>query len=456
MTFFRSLLVAAIAVAATCGSAFAGSDRSLSLYNTNTRESLTVTYFRNGSYDGAALKKLNWFLRDWRRNEATKMDPLLFDLVHEVYMRSGAKEPIHVHSGYRSKKTNDALRKRSTGVARNSQHIQGKAMDFRIPDVKPSELREIAMKLQVGGVGYYPRSASPFVHLDVSGVRHWPKMSSRQLAKLFPDGKTIHVPSNGKPLKGYQVAKAELAKTPKATRIKGSGANASRNGSGRNLLARIFTGGRKSDAGAEPVESPSAAPVVRTASVSKGSPGASSLALVLATPMPKPKRHPEEPIISSITTAYAPAAEENEKAAGGRAPFDALLGSTGTAQDRSISMAEILSVSGRLHDMSELGSLDNLQVIAALANIRSDVLPVLHANFSDQVSVEGIPELTSVMFSPRSSIGWVPSLEASAGISPVALAKARLRKKLLDREYGIQPYSFENWLSQTDEIDAAP
>ncbi|RAI32807.1 hypothetical protein CH341_32045, partial [Rhodoplanes roseus] len=92
------------------------------------------------------------------------------------------------------------LRSRSSGVAKRSQHTAGKAMDFFIPGVPLEKLRKIASKKQVGGVGYYPTSGSPFVHLDVGSVRHWPRMTRRQLLALFPDGKTLHIPSDGKPL----------------------------------------------------------------------------------------------------------------------------------------------------------------------------------------------------------------------------------------------------------------
>jgi hypothetical protein len=101
------------------------------------------------------------------------------------------------------------LRSRSRGVAKKSQHTLGKAMDFFIPGVPLAKLRAIGLKMEVGGVGYYPTSGSPFVHMDVGGVRHWPRMSRSQLLALFPDGRTIHIPSDGKPLPGYQQALAE-------------------------------------------------------------------------------------------------------------------------------------------------------------------------------------------------------------------------------------------------------
>ncbi len=100
------------------------------------------------------------------------------------------------------------LRRRSKGVAQNSLHMQGKAMDFFIPDVPLSKLREIGLRMQLGGVGFYPTSGSPFVHMDTGSVRHWPRMTRQQLVRVFPNGNTLHVPSDGKPLPGYAKALA--------------------------------------------------------------------------------------------------------------------------------------------------------------------------------------------------------------------------------------------------------
>src|SRR5690606_29926022 len=117
----------------------------------------------------------------------------------------------------------------------------GKAIDFYLPDVRLSRLRAIGLKMQVGGVGYYPRSGSPFVHLDVGGVRHWPRMSRSELAALFPDGRTLHIPSDGRPLPGYQQA---LAAYQARQRNGGSIQIASDSGGrGRGILAALFGGG---------------------------------------------------------------------------------------------------------------------------------------------------------------------------------------------------------------------
>jgi len=182
--------------------------RELKLYNIHTDEKTTIVFKRNGRYVPSGLSKINAFLRDWRKDQPTKMDPHLLDLVWEVYRRSGSQDYIHVVSGYRSPATNDMLRRRSNGVAKNSLHTQGKAMDFFIPDVDLSKLRVIGLRVQEGGVGFYPTSGAPFVHMDTGNVRHWPRMTRQQLVKVFPDGNTLHVPSDGKPLPGYNQALA--------------------------------------------------------------------------------------------------------------------------------------------------------------------------------------------------------------------------------------------------------
>ncbi len=182
--------------------------RKLKLYFLHTGEKATIAYKRNGKFLPAGLKRVNVFLRDWRRNEPTRMDPFLLDLIWEVYKKSGSKDYIHVISAYRAPATNNMLRKRGRGVAKKSQHTLGKALDFFLPDVKLSKLRKIGLIKQAGGVGYYPSSGSPFVHMDTGRVRHWPRMTRKQLVAVFPNGKTLHVPTDGKPLAGYNQAVA--------------------------------------------------------------------------------------------------------------------------------------------------------------------------------------------------------------------------------------------------------
>jgi uncharacterized protein YcbK (DUF882 family) len=187
-----------------------GDTRTISLYHVHTHENLTITYKKNGRYDEEALKKINWHLRDWRKDQETKMDPQAIDLLWEVHQEVGAKEPIHIIGGYRSPDTNAMLRRRSKGVARFSQHMVGKAIDFFIPGVSLDAIRAAGLRLHGGGVGFYPGSGSPFVHMDVGSIRHWPRMTREQLVKVFPEGRTVHVPSDGNPLSGYQLAMADI------------------------------------------------------------------------------------------------------------------------------------------------------------------------------------------------------------------------------------------------------
>jgi len=204
-------LAFAVALPARTQNAIANGDtRTIYLYHVHTGESIAATFRVDGQYDRATLEKLNWFLRDWRTDAPTKMNPKLFDVIWEAYRESGSRAPLHVLSAYRSPETNAMLRRRSSGVAEHSQHIMGRAMDMHYTDVSMSKVREIAMRLQRGGVGYYPTSGTPFVHLDVGSVRAWPRMSYQELARLFPDGKTVHLPTNGQPLARYDEARAEI------------------------------------------------------------------------------------------------------------------------------------------------------------------------------------------------------------------------------------------------------
>jgi uncharacterized protein YcbK (DUF882 family) len=220
-----------------------GDTRTLTLHHLHTDENITITYKRDGRYDDDALKKLDHFLRDWRKNESTHMDPRLYDVIWEVAREFGKDKLIQVVCGYRSPSTNAMLRRRSSGVAQFSQHTLGKAMDFYIQGASLEEIREAGLRLQRGGVGYYPTSGSPFVHLDVGSVRHWPRMTHEQLARVFPDGRTVHIPADGQPLSGYAQALADIQKRGSSVPSQVSVAAAqSADGSVRpkNLLASLF------------------------------------------------------------------------------------------------------------------------------------------------------------------------------------------------------------------------
>ena len=212
-----------------------GDTRSLSLTNSHTNEAGTFTYMVNGSYDKATLDKLNWFLRDWRLNEQTQMDPKLFDILWEVYRESGSQQPVDVLSAYRSPQTNAMLRRRSRQVAKYSQHMEGKAIDAHFIDVTTATIRDIAMRMQAGGVGFYPSGITPWVHVDSGAVRYWPRMNRDALARLFPDGKTVFIPADGKPMPGYDLAAAEIE-------ARGGNVIPQSNGSPFGIFAWLFGG----------------------------------------------------------------------------------------------------------------------------------------------------------------------------------------------------------------------
>lgn len=145
--------------------------RTLSFYNTHTEERLSVCYFKGGAYSSRAMKKINHILRDHRTGSIRAIDPRLMDLLFDVNQRLGCSSPFHIICGYRSPKTNAQLRRKSSGVARHSYHMQGRAIDIRLPDCNTSRLHKACLKLQAGGVGYYPRS--DFVHVDTGAFRTW-------------------------------------------------------------------------------------------------------------------------------------------------------------------------------------------------------------------------------------------------------------------------------------------
>ena len=277
-----------------------GDTRTLTMHHMHTGEDITITYKRNGRYDDAALQKLNHFLRDWRREEATKMDPQLLDLIWEVYQEVGAREPIQIVCGYRSPATNAMLRRRSNGVAQFSQHMLGKAIDFYIPGVSLEQIRYAGLRMQRGGVGFYPTSGSPFVHLDTGSVRHWPRMSSDQLAHVLASPLKTHYADHRRPAT-TQVAMNESSDAPVAQRSK------------RGLIERLFGFGEDEDedAGASappsrpaksepakrqvaaavplpPTKPPAPAAPAKPARAAQPAPGQYALASVSASPVAGP------------------------------------------------------------------------------------------------------------------------------------------------------------------------
>jgi len=146
-------------------------ERSLAFYNTHTREYCNAVYWSNGQYMKEALKKIDYILRDHRAEKIKPINTRLLNFLTVMNASIGTKHPFHIISGYRSPETNGLLRQKSKGVARYSYHMFGKAVDIRIPGLTLSRLREIAVNLKTGGVGYYP--GSDFIHVDLGPVRYW-------------------------------------------------------------------------------------------------------------------------------------------------------------------------------------------------------------------------------------------------------------------------------------------
>jgi uncharacterized protein YcbK (DUF882 family) len=213
--------VLALVVVAGAGDARANAarDRTISLYNIHSKETLTIQYMKGGKRLPEAMQKIDWILRDWRKDEATQMDPELIDLMWQIHAELGSQEPIHIISGYRSRDTNNMLRKTVGGQASESRHILGKAADVHFPDIPIRQLRYSALIHERGGVGYYPTSAIPFVHIDTDRVRAWPRLPRTELALLFPNGRTQHIPDDGEPISKDDVRAARVKHAELASQI---------------------------------------------------------------------------------------------------------------------------------------------------------------------------------------------------------------------------------------------
>ncbi len=165
------LIAAASTLSIPAVAKVAESDRRLRLANAHTWEKIDVVYWSNGAYIDESLAQINHLMRDHRANKSMPIDPKLLDIVHRLYRHLNTGKRIHILSGYRTPETNAALRKRSSGVAKYSLHMEARAVDINILGFTALELQQEALSLQAGGVGYYPRSG--FVHLDTGRVRQW-------------------------------------------------------------------------------------------------------------------------------------------------------------------------------------------------------------------------------------------------------------------------------------------
>lgn len=152
-------------------SAVPAAPRLLSFENLHTGERLQTAYWTGGGYDQAACRRIDWILRDHRAGLAAPIATDLLDLLHAIRMRLATDSSLQIISGYRSPKTNAHLGSAGSGVAANSLHMQGLAIDIRVPGCALVHLRDTAKSLKAGGVGYYPKSN--FVHIDVGRVRYW-------------------------------------------------------------------------------------------------------------------------------------------------------------------------------------------------------------------------------------------------------------------------------------------
>lgn len=150
---------------------FSTQPRKLSLVHTHVDEALSVTYFSGGNYVADGLGRLNHLLRDFRTQDVHRIDPQLFDILYDLQVLADRDAPYEIISGYRSPATNKMLHNRSNGVATRSLHMDGKAIDVRLSGFSCKKLRDLALSLRRGGVGYY--ASSNFVHIDTGRVRSW-------------------------------------------------------------------------------------------------------------------------------------------------------------------------------------------------------------------------------------------------------------------------------------------
>jgi len=169
--FLQYCTVIATSLCITTALAKDAERRTLSFVHTHTGEKLTTTYAIDGRYQPESIQQIEHLLRDFRNGEAHTIDPKLLDILYELQKLTKHDGAFHIISAYRSPVTNAQLRSKSTGVAEHSKHMEGKAIDVRLPGFSTLELRDLAKSLRRGGVGYY--ESSDFVHVDTGPVRYW-------------------------------------------------------------------------------------------------------------------------------------------------------------------------------------------------------------------------------------------------------------------------------------------
>lgn len=409
-----------------------GDTRSLSFAHVHTGETLTVTFKRRGRYDEAALKQISWILRDWRRDEPVAMDPHLLDILWEVHREVGAPGPVTIISGYRSPQTNSMLRARGRGVSRYSQHMLGKAIDFYIPGADLAQMRAIGIRLQRGGVGFYPSSGSPFIHVDTGSVRHWPRMTRDQLARIFPDGKTVHLPADGKPMPGYALALAEIearGNRPGALALAAVDDDGDETAAApRSSRTRIPTATVLTNAPAMPAAAPASAPRPVVASLAPPSrlPQARQVAALepAAAPMPSPRPRDLGDITASLprgqTLAYA-AAPERPLPAFGPIPS---------------THARIMELPDRIRPPQTMRA---VQEYADAAQAPSSLYSLRGVEFMGEIHHPDLYSLRSLVEPARAAINvrFADSVEAPSAARFAGPAVVALRTLAFDRGAGI-------------------
>lgn len=303
-----------------------GETRTISLHHVHTGENLTVTYMVDGRYVPSAMAKINYLLRDWRKNKVITIDPKTIDLVWELHADLGSKAPVHIVCGYRTAATNNFLHSIGRNVARESQHILGKAIDIYFPDVSTLKMRNSALVRQVGGVGYYPGTAGPtgFLHVDSGRVRHWgPGISSYQMAAIYRDyRRTVGARLN----RGDQMMLAS-AKQPAVDRpLDAALAKAAK----QPPLEAAYQGGDQQLASlAEKVGAPVVKPVPRPKLIDMASAGDAQPVETEVTPvvaqadaMPKPRPKPIEVLMAAaINMKIEPASAPPPTAVSSHSPI---------------------------------------------------------------------------------------------------------------------------------------
>jgi hypothetical protein len=336
------------------------------------------------------------------------------------------------------------LRKRSKGVAEKSQHMLGKAMDFYVPGVKIKTLRNAALKVQGGGVGYYPKSGSPFVHVDVGNVRHWPRLSRQELASVFPDGKTMHVPTDGKPLPGYKQALAAYQ-----ARKKNGGSIQMASASGGGFLSKIFGGGadEEEDSSEVAMASPMMNDAMRTASRSQARTGSREAAAAperAQAPEPPAAVQPEpetpETIIAALPARgvpqplFAPRPEAEVGAASEMAGgFDTgAAGPDGAQADENVEVALNIPLPSRRPDyeppveltpegadqaavLAAIQASDTVAEAVAKAEGKTGAMAIAEILADDQSATLGT-KLAALAPSPESRPDWPAQANAYAAI----------------------------------------